>query len=821
MSGTYIQFPSTSGGGGSGGLSSISFSIGTFDSQAATSNGASVSSNSIFLQSASASNPGLVSSAAQTFSGAKTFQNTPVFSSLTLGNIVTIGSSNQLSTVPYTASPNGATIVFRDINGNAAAVNFVSTTTTVQSSGTANLALSAGSARQLKIIGSNSMIITLPDASTLYSGQTYEVNNNSTGVMTVNNNGGSLVTSVISGAYVKIFCVDNSTVNGIWDNHALSPANAIWGSSRLNIVGSFSASSLSTGVVVANSDGALLTGSVSAGAAGFGIVTTVGPLDGNTASPNAATIGSNSITLQSASAANPGIVSSANQTFAGVKTFNGQIIAPGGVGLSSTGTLALGADANSQTILIGSTAGTIFYQKIGLAMNAPQAAIHWGASLGNSNTTSGTVGSYSIVLGKMSSSNNLGAGAVIIGGNTAGALTASGVGAIAIGDGGARAEGSFSVALGDGALAQSLAAVAIGNAAQVTSAQTKGVAAGDTALVTGASSVAVGNGVTAAVAGQTVTGSFNIVSTGAAGVIGSTDESFVVGIGTSNTQRANAFSCTRDGSVKYSASSSSAYIQVYTSASTTAYSVTQPLTQGSSTCSNLVNDGFGRLSWLPVRGSTVQVISSGSGTYNTPSGVMAIKVTCVGGGGGGGGVNGSGSSVAYAAGGGGAGATVIKTFTFGTLASTYSYVVSDKGLGAVTSSSNGTAGSATVFGTMQAGGGAGGAGQGTGSAGPVWANTRAAGSLTFVGGDVGLPGGDGDAGQILSNSQSKGGAGGNSFFSQGASGGLPPTIANGSVGQNYGTGGGGAASAVPNTGGTSKSGGNGGPGVIIVEEFYS
>lgn len=74
--GTYFVYPASSAGGGGGGtLSSISFSVGTFDSQTPTANGASVSSNSIFFQSASSTLPGMVSSAVQTFSGVKTFSS--------------------------------------------------------------------------------------------------------------------------------------------------------------------------------------------------------------------------------------------------------------------------------------------------------------------------------------------------------------------------------------------------------------------------------------------------------------------------------------------------------------------------------------------------------------------------------------------------------------------------------------------------------------------------------------------------------------------------------------------------------------------------
>lgn len=57
----------------------------------------------------------------------------------------------------------------------------------------------------------------------------------------------------------------------------------------------------------------------------------VGPLDGAAASGNAAVIGSYSIYMQSASATNPGIVSSASQTFGGIKTFNAGVYPSGNV----------------------------------------------------------------------------------------------------------------------------------------------------------------------------------------------------------------------------------------------------------------------------------------------------------------------------------------------------------------------------------------------------------------------------------------------------------------------------------------------------------
>ncbi len=97
MAGTFVAYPSLGGSGGSGGLSSISFSIGVLDGGAANQNGASVSSNSIFLQSAGAIFPGLVNSASQTFSGVKTFSSAPNFSSLTASAFLKLDGSKNVS----------------------------------------------------------------------------------------------------------------------------------------------------------------------------------------------------------------------------------------------------------------------------------------------------------------------------------------------------------------------------------------------------------------------------------------------------------------------------------------------------------------------------------------------------------------------------------------------------------------------------------------------------------------------------------------------------------------------------------------------------
>ena len=104
-------------------------------------------------------------------------------------------------------------------------------------------------------------------------------------------------------------------------------------------------------------------------------VTTVGALDGGTANANGATISGSSIFLQSASATNPGLVSTAPQTFAGAKTFSGTATFTGttsfsggvvnlGVAGTVSGSLVLANASNARTTTLTSVAPTGINQTI-------------------------------------------------------------------------------------------------------------------------------------------------------------------------------------------------------------------------------------------------------------------------------------------------------------------------------------------------------------------------------------------------------------------------------------------------------------------------
>lgn len=129
----------------------------------------------------------------------------------------------------YTSSANS--IVLRDANQNAFANNFVNKGTNV-SAGT--ITLTAASTRLQTITGAGASTLTLPDATTLAVGAVYQLNNNSTGIITVNANGGGFLFNLPAGGNEWVVEISASTAPGSWDFHPWPPVVTSWGTSLLN-----------------------------------------------------------------------------------------------------------------------------------------------------------------------------------------------------------------------------------------------------------------------------------------------------------------------------------------------------------------------------------------------------------------------------------------------------------------------------------------------------------------------------------------------------------------------------------------------------------
>lgn len=83
--------------------------MGAFDGQAANANGATITGNKLYEQSATASFPGLVNTSSQTFAGVKTFNSAPNLASLTASSPVFTDASKNLSSTGTVNVSNGGT----------------------------------------------------------------------------------------------------------------------------------------------------------------------------------------------------------------------------------------------------------------------------------------------------------------------------------------------------------------------------------------------------------------------------------------------------------------------------------------------------------------------------------------------------------------------------------------------------------------------------------------------------------------------------------------------------------------------------------------
>jgi hypothetical protein len=131
-----------------------------------------------------------------------------------------------------TASSGANSVVLRDANQNTSINNiFRNTTSTVSAGGTT--VLTAASSYTQVLTGTTTQTYQLPDATTLANGASFQFNNNSTGLLTIVNNGSGAVATVAAGGATQLFLTSTSTANGTWDVHGFIPENILWGTNSL------------------------------------------------------------------------------------------------------------------------------------------------------------------------------------------------------------------------------------------------------------------------------------------------------------------------------------------------------------------------------------------------------------------------------------------------------------------------------------------------------------------------------------------------------------------------------------------------------------
>lgn len=128
------------------------------------------------------------------------------------GSGVTI--TNTDSTLTFEASSGGGN-VFQDVNRNVFIGNVDSSyAATATAAGTTTL--TNASKYTQNFTGATTQTVVLPDATTLVAGHGYYIMNNSTGSLTINKNGGTLLSTVTSGNTLAVTVTDISTSAGGW-----------------------------------------------------------------------------------------------------------------------------------------------------------------------------------------------------------------------------------------------------------------------------------------------------------------------------------------------------------------------------------------------------------------------------------------------------------------------------------------------------------------------------------------------------------------------------------------------------------------------------
>jgi len=136
-----------------------------------------------------------------------------------------------------TASSGVNSVMLRDSNANTQINNIIQGwSSTVSAGGTTTLTVA--SSYWQRLTGSTTQTFQLPDATTLVAGTSYLFDNDSSGTLTITNNGGSTVDVVAAGGYATVFLESNSTSNGTWGRFGMLPTEVNWGTLSADLGGS-------------------------------------------------------------------------------------------------------------------------------------------------------------------------------------------------------------------------------------------------------------------------------------------------------------------------------------------------------------------------------------------------------------------------------------------------------------------------------------------------------------------------------------------------------------------------------------------------------
>jgi hypothetical protein len=126
------------------------------------------------------------------------------------------GSTATATAVPMTSAATASTVMFRDGNANVQVNGVIEdTTTTATAAGTTTLTIASDKNQQFT--GSSTQTVVLPNATTLVVGHQFYIMNRSSGAVTVNMNGGTLLQTMAASSFATFTLINNGTAAGTWD----------------------------------------------------------------------------------------------------------------------------------------------------------------------------------------------------------------------------------------------------------------------------------------------------------------------------------------------------------------------------------------------------------------------------------------------------------------------------------------------------------------------------------------------------------------------------------------------------------------------------
>lgn len=176
----------------------------------------------------------MILASVQSVTGLKTFDKDKIATKGTSTGVTTISTANTSGTdytftlpavnvtaaqLTYLTTASSAatasTLMLRDANANVSVNNIVDAyTSTATAAGTTTLTVSSDFYQDFS--GSSTQTVVLPDATTLTNGHQFFIMDNSTGNLTVNMNGGSLLKTVPANQYIIVTLTNNGTAAGTW-----------------------------------------------------------------------------------------------------------------------------------------------------------------------------------------------------------------------------------------------------------------------------------------------------------------------------------------------------------------------------------------------------------------------------------------------------------------------------------------------------------------------------------------------------------------------------------------------------------------------------